>query len=300
VIWLATPAFFYSHASPPWSHSTSLFAVALFLTVWHGTRKGRTRAQFLLVGLLGGLVALVREQDGLFLLIPAVEGLLAYGEIVRRRDWPALVPLVGRHALLVLGSLSVFTLQLASYRVLHGYFGPSPIVGGKFNWFSPHFFQVLLDPHYGLLVWSPIVVLALGGLILLVRRDRLLAGVLGLAFLTQVYLAGAFLTWQSPGSFGQRRFVNCTVLFALGLAALIGWAREKGWPAWSLAGLGGLFVLWNAGLVAQWVLYPADREAGLLWDRLPRRLFVEIPRQAVDFVRRLLFERGSLYRNRGG
>lgn len=299
VIWLATPAFFYSHASPPWSHSVSLFAVALFVTVWQDTRDRRTPAQFLVLGLLGGLVALVREQDSLFLLIPAVEGLLAYVELVRRRDWPDLPGLLGRHALLLTGVGAVFCLQLAAYRALHGYFGPSPIVGGKLDWYSPHFFQVLLDPHYGLLAWSPVVLLALVGLFLLGRRDRVLAVVLGLAFLAQVYVAGAFLTWQSPGSFGQRRFVNCTVLFALGLAALISWVREKGWPAWSLAGLGGLLVLWNAGLMAQWVLYPADREAGLLWSRLPRRLFVEIPRQGLDFVRRLFFERGSLYQNRG-
>jgi len=300
VIWLATPAFFYSHVSPPWSHSTSLFAVALLLNVWYDTRGRRTLAQFFLVGLLGGLLALVREQDGLFLLIPAVEAAWAYVEILRQRAFGKVLPLLGRHALLLLGAFVAFAPQLAVYRVLNGRFGPNPTVSGKFTWWSPHFFQVLGDPHYGLLVWSPAVVLALVGLVRLWRRDRLLALALGLSFLAEVYITGAYLTWMGPGSFGPRRFINCTALFALGLAALISYAREKRMPAWVLSGLAALLVAWNAGLIAHWVLYPSDRQVGLPWEHLPRRIFLEIPRQGLDLVRRLLFEREQFYRNPGG
>jgi len=307
LIWLATPAFFYSHANPPWSHSASLFAVALFVNVWYSTRKKRTPAQFFLLGLLGGLVALVREQDGLLLLLPALEGLLAYIHILRSpaqdlqtSRGAALLALLGRHALLLGGVILAFSPQLAVYRVLNGRFAPNPAVSGKFTWWSPHFFQVLGDPHYGLLVWSPLTILALTGLFLLLRRDRLLVAALGLAFLAQVYIVGSFLTWQGLGSFGLRRFINCTIIFALGLAALITWAREKRVPAWALVVLGGLFVAWNAGLMANWVLYPEDRQAGLVWEHLPQRIFWEIPRQGPDFVRRLLFERRGLFENPGG
>lgn len=299
VVWLATPAFFYSHASPPWSHSTSLFAVALLVNVWHDTRGRRTPAQFLLLGLLAGLVALVREQDSLFMLIPAVEGLVAILQLARRRVWKELLPLVGRYLLVPAGAILVFTPQLAAYRVLNGRFGPNPTVAGKMTWWSPHFFQVLGDPHYGLLVWSPAILLALVGLVLLWKRDRLLTAALGVAFLAQIYVTGAYLTWMGAGSFGPRRFINCTVIFALGLATLIGWAREKRVPAVVLVGIGSLLVAWNAGLVLHWVLYPADREAGLVWGRLLPRVFVEIPRQGLDLLRRLLFERGSLVKNPG-
>jgi hypothetical protein len=299
VVWLATPAFFYSHASPPWSHSTSLFAVALFVNVWHDTRGRRTTGQFLLLGLLAGLVALVREQDSLFLLIPAVEGLVALIQVVRRRAWRELFPLVGRYLLLLVGAAVAWSPQLAVYRVLNGRFGPNPTVAGKMTWWSPYFFQVLGNPHYGLLVWCPAVLLALVGLVLLWKRDRLLAAVFGTAFLAQVYITGAYLTWMGPGSFGPRRFINCSVIFVLGLAMLVGWAREKRVPAWVLAGVGAVLVAWNIGLVANWVLYADARQAGLVWRDLPRRIFWEIPRQGLDLLRRLLFDRGSLVKNPG-
>lgn len=299
VIWLATPAFFYSHISPPWSHSASLFAVALFVTVWHDTRGRRPPAQFFLLGLLGGLVALVREQDSLFLLIPAIEGLAALVAVLRQKDWRTLPGLAGRYLLVPLGAALAFIPQLAVYHALNGRFGPNPTVAAKFTWWSPHFFQVLGDPHYGLLIWSPAIALALVGLMLLGRRDKLLAGALGVAFLAEVYITGAYLTWMGPGSFGPRRFINCTVLLALGLAALLARLRERRVPAWLLVGLGGALVAWNAGLVLNWVLYPEDRQAGLVWTRLLPRLFWEIPRQGPALLRRLLLERGSLVRNPG-
>ncbi|MGB9722903.1 MAG: glycosyltransferase family 39 protein [Chloroflexia bacterium] len=296
VVWLATPAFFYSHASPPWSHSVSLFTVALLIFVWHGTRERPTPARLFVLGLLGGLAALVREQDVVFLLIPVVEVLSTW-----HRSRARLLPtLVGRLALLGTGAFLAFAPQLAVYRILGGRFAPHPTVAGKFTWWSPYFFQVLGDPHYGLLVWCPVLIPALAGLFLLGRRDRLLGLALGLAFLAQVYLTGAYLTWMGPGSFGPRRFIAGTAIFALGLAALIAFLREKGWPAWTLVALGGLFVAWNLGLMAHWILYPEERTSGLLWDRLPRRLLWEIPRQAADFLRRLFLERGSLYQNPGG
>lgn len=296
LVWLATPAFFYSHASPPWSHSVSLFAVALFIYTWHATRDRPAPIRFFVLGLLGGLMTLVREQDVVFLLIPAVEALAIWHRGVAR---PA-PTFLGRLALLGTGALLAFAPQLAVYRILGGRFAPNPTVAGKFTWWSPYFFQVLGDPHYGLLVWCPILIPALAGLFFLGRRDRLLALALGLSFLAQVYLTGAYLTWMGPGSFGPRRFIAGTVIFALGLAAFLSFLQERGWPAWVLAALGSLFVAWNLGLIANWILYPAERTSGLPWDRLPQRLLWEIPRQVPDFLRRLFLERGSLYRNSGG
>ncbi len=73
--WLATSAFHYMVVAPPWSHAVSLFAVALFVTIWYETRgvRQRTPLQWLLLGASAGLMMLIREQDALFLAIPAVE-----------------------------------------------------------------------------------------------------------------------------------------------------------------------------------------------------------------------------------
>jgi hypothetical protein len=70
-------------------------------------------------------------------------------------------------------------------------------------------------------------------------------------------------------------------------------------PAWLLVGLGGALAAWNAGLVLHWVLYPEDRQAGLVWARLLPHLFRDIPRRGPALLRQLLLERGSLVKNPG-
>ena len=41
-VWFASPVVFYLYITPAMSHANSLFAVALFVWVWHTTRVGRT------------------------------------------------------------------------------------------------------------------------------------------------------------------------------------------------------------------------------------------------------------------
>ena len=117
-----------------------------------------------------------------------------------------------------------FVPQLVAYKVITGHFGPSKVVSSKLTWTSPNFLNVLFSPEHGLLSWTPVLALAIVGLGLLWRKERVLAVALGVAFLLQLYVAGSFLTWQSASSFGQRRFINCTLIFVLGFAALASWA----------------------------------------------------------------------------
>ena len=321
-VWLGTSAFFYMVIAPPWSHAVSLGTVALFTTVWWTTRRpaGRHPREWVALGLCAGLMMLVREQDALFLALPAVETLFRlWADLTAQRraaPTPQPPPLKGegesddltsdsspkergeseagdspspfrgggwgvgavaalRTALAgwaILGGVAALTLtpQLIAYRVLGGRWGPSSTVGDKFNWLSPHALQVAFDPAYGLVPWAPLILVAALGLIALARRDRELAVALVVAFLAQVYIAGAFSTWQGKSSFGQRRFVNCTVLFAVGLGAALAWAQERGVRRSWLVATAALAVAWEGGLVVQYAAdwSSAQRQAGLSWPSI--------------------------------
>jgi hypothetical protein len=75
-IWLGTPLLFYMYVAPPFSHSCSAFAVALFVTVWLHVRETWSVRGSVALGLAGALMAMVREQDiflrsGLSLISPS-------------------------------------------------------------------------------------------------------------------------------------------------------------------------------------------------------------------------------------
>lgn len=303
VMWLATPLIFYTVVAPPWSHATSLFTVTLFMWYWLRTKReaGRTLGEWVLLGFFAGLMMLVREQDALFLIVPGLEvvvRLVAQWRKSRLADRQALLSPILGFVLMGLAAAIVFIPQLIAYRVITGQLGPSKVVSSKFNWTSPNALNVLFSPEHGLVPWTPIVVVALVGLVFLWRRDRLLTAALTTAFFVQVYIAGSFLTWQSAGSFGQRRFINSTAIFVLGLVALLSWLLARGVPKWALGALAALFVAWNGSLLIQYALWTSEQRQGLDWATVLRGQ-LEMPTRVVRLLWTYITDREQFYRDTG-
>ena len=272
-LWLATPLLYYATLAPGFSHAPSLFAVSLLVWLWLRARSLEGRAAdwaWLFTGAAGGLCALVREQDGLFLVAPALDLALT---TVRRRAW---LEGIRREAVLAVAAVTVFLPQLAVYKVLTGAYAPSKMVSGKMDYTSPHFLEVLFDPGHGLFVWSPLLFVAAAGLVVAVRRGPpRVPALLALAFLLQVWVCGALSTWQQAGAFGARRFVATTPVFAWGLAAvlvaLLTHLRRASVVALLLA-----FTWWNVSLMVQFGLRLMERQR-LEWPRVAVNQVKEVP-----------------------
>lgn len=297
---LALPLVFYTYIAMPWSHANGFFLFALFLTVWaRGRGRERRAGEWLLLGLIGGLMVMTREQLGLLLAIPGLEALGQYAALLRQRDGMRARWLLLRH-LAFLGVLVLTVIpQLLAYQILNGRPGPSSTVAGKLNWASPHFFDTLLDPAHGAFLWSPVLALGLIGLAWLARRDLALAGMLLAAFLAQTYINGAFgTTWHLSGSFGFRRLIECTPIIVIGLAALAEAARRRV-GAWPLLLVALLLVYWNVGLIAQWTIVRRAEgfRLGLIWDHMLYYQFVEVPGQVLGKLYELIFNRCKLMTN---
>jgi len=296
-LWLGTPLLYYMTLAPAFSHAPGVFAVALL--VWLSLRAAtrgsggtagspqleqRARIHYAramdasswewaMIGAAGGLAALVREQDGLFLIIPA--GLLLHLAIAARSWGAALARAVAMGS----AALLAFSPQLLAYRALTGRFGPSRLVARKMSWPSPHLLQVLFDPGHGLFAWSPLLLVATGGLVyLLWRRRDLTVVLLALALLLQVWINGAVESWTQAGAFGSRRFVSSTPIFAWGLAAFLAAVPARRFRLAVLALV--FFVWWNVGLMVQFGLKLMERQR-LEWPRVAVNQVSEVPRHLV-------------------
>lgn len=299
-VFLASPLVFYTYIAMPWSHANGFFLFALFLTIWARGRGGeRGMGSWLLLGLLGGLMVMVREQLGLLLIVPAIEAVGQYVALFKKRDWLGAWWLLLRHQAF-LGALVLTVIpQLLAYQILNGRPGPSSTVAGKLNWASPHFFDTLIDPAHGAFLWSPVLAIGLVGLIWLARRDRALAAMLFVAFVAQTYINGAFgTTWHLSGSFGFRRLIECTPIIVLGLACLVDAARRRV-GVWPLLAVALLLIYWNVGLIAQWTIVRQAEgfRKGLIWDRMLYYQFIEVPGQVIGKLNTLLFNRCKLTTN---
>ena len=197
--------------------------------------------------------------------------------------------------------------QLAAYKALNGHFGPTTTASNKLSWSSPHGLSVLFDLEHGLIAWTPLVLLAVGGLIVLARSGNREAGsmeprrsstsriaVLALVMVAaQAYSSGVVESWTVAGSFGQRRFIALTPLLVIGLAALFTTLRPP--IARRLVGVAMLLCIWwNIGLMVQFGLHTMDRQKLTLAENA-RVTFLELPLQAPQIAWRYLTNRSSFY-----
>jgi hypothetical protein len=272
-LWLGSPVLYYMTVAPAFSHASSLFAVSLLLWLWLRARGEGGALAWARVGLAGGLAALVREQDALFLAVPVAD--LAWTTL-RERTWKRGALGLG---LMGVAAAGVFAPQLLAYHALNGSYAPSKLVARKLTFTSPHFFEVLFDPAHGLFLWSPLLLLAVGGLaVAVVRRRDVPTLLLSLALVLQVWINGSVESWTQAGAFGSRRFVSATPVFAWGLAALIGLGLPR-IGSLTTAALLAVTVWWNVSLMVQFGLKLMDRQ-GLEWPRVAVAQISEVPRRA--------------------
>jgi hypothetical protein len=294
IVWFGTPLLFYMYIAPPMSHACSAFAVALFVALWLRVRSTWTPGEIAALGAAAALMAMVREQDVFFAVVPALDYVLTSvarpgGSFPRQ-----IAAAAGGCAAFLLA----FTPQFVAYACLNGRPLPSKLVTRKMTWTAPHALEVLMSPSHGFFFWTPLAVLALGGLVVLALRYkgdlRRVAVAALLMVALQVYVGGSVESWNVAGAFGQRRFVALTILLVIGLAGL--WsAIPRGPGRTALQTVGVLCVWWNLGLIALFGTGRMDRKQ-LELARNARDVFVTIPRLAPELAYRYLFDRSSYYR----
>jgi hypothetical protein len=245
----ATPWLFYATLEPYFSHALSAAAAATLWLAWLRARDGDDSVGWGVVGLAGGVAALIRYQDATLLLIPLLD-------LATRpsRGWRARV----RSAVAVgAGALVAFTPQLVANTLVFG----DPLVTGYagegFLYLqSPWLIFSLLSAEAGLFRWAPIAAVAVAGLVCGAWWGWPQAR-WGLALLAmQLYLVSSWYFYSQGHTFGNRMLVNCTVVLAVGLAAVLTALRPR--PAMRRAALISCCVLVGLNIVAM-VLWSAGR-----------------------------------------
>ena len=232
---LATPFVYYLLTEPSYSHTFSVFCVSAFLYVWW---KGppRTYLGWFGLGLLGGLMAMTRFQDGVLVAIVLID--------FKRLRWPAL--------LLIPGVLIGFAPQLVVDQVQFGTWLPHRFPGQTEQLVNGHYLDILFSSRDGLFIWTPAALFAAAGIFFV--KDRRMKLACGLAFVLETLVIGA-ASDTSGASFGGRRFLDLMPFAVVGTAAM---AARIG-PRFDWLAVGALCA-WNFVLIAnfEYVIGPSQ------------------------------------------
>ena len=85
-IWFASSLPVYMYFNPSWSHAQSAFVTALFFWYWDRVRADRTWTQWLVLGLISGLMIDVYYICAVLLVVPLFESMAGYWQGVRSRQ----------------------------------------------------------------------------------------------------------------------------------------------------------------------------------------------------------------------
>jgi hypothetical protein len=236
---------------PTMTHAPSMAAVALFTYGWAATRGRRTRMQWALLGVAAGVATLVRWQNALFALLPAIEVAQVLLDAARARDRRLAVRTLTAGVLFTLAAILAFLPQMLAWKAIYGsYLAVSPI-GPSIQWADPALANILWSSRNGLFSTTPILYLAALGLVGTLAVDRRFAVPALVAFGAMAYFNAAILDWWGSASFGMRRFDGVIPLLVVGLAVSLRFvtALVARRPRLVVGTLVGLLILWNLALM---------------------------------------------------
>jgi len=202
-------------------HGVSMFATTLFLFLWHRYRTVPTRVPWVWLGAVAGIMTMVRWQNSAFVALPLADLLWLSWQArsSRTRLWTT-----SRNLVIFTGAAFIaFVPQLLFWKSVYGSWFYLPVREHAFQptWLPPYIIDVLFSSNRGLLSWTPVITASLIGLVFFARHHGRVALVLAGGFLAQVWINGAVEIWWGGSGFGARRFANCALVFAVGLAGLL-------------------------------------------------------------------------------
>jgi hypothetical protein len=267
LVFAATPLVWYMVYEPSMTHAASFGTVAALVLAavrWAGP-DGYSRRDARRLGALSAIAFLMRPQEALFALVPAVlAASTAAGWTARRRVLTRLLvaAIAGAAPWLALQVVhSVVLIRSNDFQLLgqQGYLDP---------WRS-RWLDTLFSSWHGLLSWTPVVYVAVLGTIALAVRQRVW-GLLALGLLlAMAWVNGATADWAAGWSFGGRRFTSTLVVLAPGLALAVDAARRR--PQWLLGAMALAAIAWNYGVMVQYTAGMVPKDEPVSFGRVIRQ-----------------------------
>jgi hypothetical protein len=298
-IWAGSSLPVYMYFNPFWAHSHSAFVVALFLWYWDRTRPNRTLGQWILLGLISGLLVDVYFVNGVFLLIPFVESILDYAKELKSKDAAVILHHLGANLLYLAAFGIVLLPTLITRKIIFGgmfRFGAYTVL--PWDWRAPFWRSVLFSSDHGMLSWTPLLGFALLGLFLPYPGGKRIKAYLALAAVAFFYVISSYPYWDGLAAFGNRFFISLTPVFVFGLALLMERVGRL-FPSFRLAcatqGLVvALFALWNLAFIFQWGTHMIPARGEISWSAMVHNQLVEVPQRMTQSLENYFLHRGEM------
>ncbi len=215
----------YAVIEPGMSHvySFCLFSMYLFVTIRWSTNRSWSNS--LKLGLLTGLIILVRPSNIVVVLIPLLWGVTGIKSFKAKLR----ISFKNRYRIIsaALIALLVFGLQIIYWKSVTGSLFYYSYRDEGFFFLHPHIIDGLFSYRNGWLIYTPVMIFALLGLWYLKKQIPVSFVPLIVFLIINIYLVFSWWCWWYGGSFGARTMIESYAFLSLPLAAFIKTISEK-------------------------------------------------------------------------
>lgn len=215
-IYFASNLLCYSTLQAAYSHEYTFFLFSAFLYFMIKWLENQKLKYTLILGLIMGLMILVRSVNILFLLVFLLYQVSSVTQLKER----LLLFLKNYFHLLIMVLLVVliFTPQLLYWKFMTGHYLFNSYVGEWFYFSKPHIISCLIGFRKGWLIYSPVFIFALIGIYFLYKKKNPFFSSAFLLLPFFFYIISSWWCWWYGGSFGLRPMIDIYPLLVFPLA----------------------------------------------------------------------------------
>lgn len=231
-----TNIFYYLTIGAGLSHPVGFFLFSALLFYLFKWRDQKSLKLSILVGLIIGLMVLVRPVNALASALVIFVALKDFFE--KKGNGSDLYVLIKNFAVMTLFCLFAFVPQLIYWKYATGQFFFNSYMEEGFYFLRPHIIDGLFGFRKGWFVYTPLALIAIGGFFLKKKENSLPLIPIFLFILLYIYVCFSWWCWWYGGTFGQRAMIDIYPLLVPGLALLFAALNPKSNPlkktAWAV------------------------------------------------------------------
>lgn len=225
---LTTNLLWYATIEAPMSHVYSFTLITIFLYTMDKWYDHPSLKFTILIGLLVGIISLIRPTNIVVVLSLIFWKITSWEDVKNRilflfKKWYLILTMI-------LMCFIVWSPQFIYWKYVSGsflYYSYPDSQGFFFN--NPQLFNTLFSWRKGFLIYTPVMLFAVGGIGLLYKNNREFFWTVLIYFLASWYLISSWWSWWYGGSFGLRPFIDSYGVLSIGLAAFLTWLfKTKG------------------------------------------------------------------------
>lgn len=225
LIVLGTNFYVYATIDPTMPHVYNFFLFSWFLYLTIKWYKNPSFEKAMLLGLIAGLISLIRPSNIIILLILLLWDVKSGNELLLRIKFYLKRPAV--IFILAFCFLIIWIPQFFYWKTATGHWLYYSYQDEGFFFLKPQIWKGLFGFRKGWFVYTPVMLFAMAGIIMSFKLFKQFFFPIVFYQLINIYIILSWWCWWYGGSYGNRAFIDSYVLLAIPLAVFLSWLFKQ-------------------------------------------------------------------------